>query len=75
MPGREPVRAAACAECAGRVRRGVAPSALAVRHRGRTVPHFEVPADASLWAATGYGSFGGPPLTDRVVRGDFARAR
>ncbi|MBW1597411.1 hypothetical protein [Streptomyces sp. JJ38] len=75
VPDREPVRVAACAECGELVRRGTAPSVLTVRHRGRTIPYFEVPSGMSLWAATGYGSFEGPPLTDRVVRGEFTRTR
>lgn len=33
------------------------------------------PAERSLWAATGYGSLGEVPLTERVIRGDFSRTR
>jgi hypothetical protein len=50
---------------------------MAVRHQGRTVPYFEVPAERSLWAATGYGSLlSGPDdtLAARVGTGEFSRA-
>ncbi|WP_262505790.1 hypothetical protein [Streptomyces sp. TRM68367] len=71
---RESLRVAACAECAWAVRTRRAPQTLTDRHEGRDVPYFDVPADQSLWAATGYGSLGAEPLTARVQRGDFTRA-
>lgn len=71
---REELRVAACEACARAVRARRAPEVLTDRLEDRPVPYFEMPADRSLWAATGYGSL----LTDRslashVQRGDFRR--
>lgn len=70
---REVLRIAACRDCANAVHEHRAPEVLKDRHGGREVPYFEVPADESLWAATGYGSLGEETLTERVIRGDFSR--
>ncbi|MFJ1752834.1 hypothetical protein [Kitasatospora sp. NPDC088134] len=75
---RERVDVAACADCVQALRARRAPQVLAVREQGRTVPYFEVPADRSLWAATGYGSLlSGPEdtLAARVGTGAFSRTR
>ncbi|MFE6872178.1 hypothetical protein ACFVFS_37250 [Kitasatospora sp. NPDC057692] len=75
---RERVDVAVCEDCAQALRARRAPQVLAVRDQGRTVPYFELPADRSLWAATGYGSLlSGPDdtLAARVGTGEFTRAR
>ncbi|MFE7492665.1 hypothetical protein [Kitasatospora sp. NPDC057541] len=75
---RERVDVAVCEDCAQSLRARRAPQVLAVRDQGRTVPYFELPADRSLWAATGYGSLlSGPDdtLAARVGTGEFSRAR
>ncbi|MEV0370027.1 hypothetical protein AB0I10_09405 [Streptomyces sp. NPDC050636] len=71
---REQLRVAACDTCIRAVRSRRAPEVLTDRRDGRPVPYFEVPADDSLWAATGYGSLlTEDTLTARVRRGDFTR--
>ena len=72
---REELEVAACEECAVAVRAHRAPEVLTDRVDGRERPYFEVPAERSLWAASGYGSFGDEPLAARVARGDFSRTR
>jgi hypothetical protein len=72
---REELDVAACEECAAAVRAHRAPEVLTDRADGREMPYFEVPAERSLWAACGYGSFGDEPLAARVTRGDFRRTR
>ncbi|QBI53655.1 hypothetical protein [Streptomonospora litoralis] len=51
-----------CAECAGAIRKRVGPRVLPAEHGGHTVPYYEVPAQESVWAATGFGT-----LTDDLV--------
>ncbi|MFJ5674463.1 hypothetical protein [Streptomyces sp. NPDC093097] len=71
---REQLRVAACDTCLRAVRARRAPEVLTDRLDGHPVPYFEVPAEQSLWAATGYGSLlAGDSLTTRVRRGDFTR--
>ncbi|WP_369358196.1 hypothetical protein [Streptomyces sp. cg2] len=71
---REQLRVAACDACLRAVRTRRAPEVLTDRLEGRPVPYFEVPAERSLWAATGYGSLlAGDSLAARVQRGDFTR--
>jgi hypothetical protein len=48
---------------------------LTDRVHGREMPYFEVPAERSVWAAGGYGSFGDESPAARVARGDFRRTR
>ncbi|MFF9351944.1 hypothetical protein [Streptomyces sp. NPDC014734] len=75
---RERADVAVCEDCGRALRARRAPQVLAVRDRGRTVPYFEVPAERSLWAATGYGSLlSGPDdsLASRIGVGEFSRAR
>ncbi|MFH8516144.1 hypothetical protein ACH4CE_13680 [Streptomyces gelaticus] len=75
---RERADVAVCDDCGQALRARRSPQVMAVRHRGRTVPYFEVPAEHSLWAATGYGSLlSGPDdtLAARVGTGEFSRAR
>jgi hypothetical protein len=73
----------ACAECLHRIRADqtpdvlVAPVTVATKKRritGVPVPYFLVPADQSLWAATGYGTLPGHSDTElvaRVLRGEY----
>ncbi|GGX14863.1 hypothetical protein [Streptomyces noursei] len=71
---REQLRVAACDACLRAVRTRRAPEVLTDRLDDRPVPYFEVPAEKSLWAATGYGSLlSGASLAARVQRGDFTR--
>ncbi|MFF2012710.1 hypothetical protein ACFVWY_27050 [Streptomyces sp. NPDC058195] len=75
---RERADVAVCEDCGQCLRARRAPRVLAVRDRGRTVPYFEVPAERSLWAATGYGSLlsgPGDTLAARVSAGGFSRTR
>ncbi|WP_245689133.1 hypothetical protein [Streptomyces chattanoogensis] len=74
-PGRHELqRVAACETCIRAIRTRRAPEVLVDRRDGRPVPYFEVPAEESLWAATGYGSLlGGDSLAARVQRGEFTR--
>ncbi|RKE18416.1 hypothetical protein [Streptomyces sp. TLI_171] len=75
---RERVDVAVCEDCGQALRTRRSPQVLAVRDQGRTVPYFEVPAERSLWAATGYGSLlSGPEdtLAGRVGTGEFSRTR
>ncbi|WP_282205318.1 hypothetical protein [Kitasatospora fiedleri] len=74
---RERVDVAVCTDCGQALRTRRSPQVLAVRDQGRTVPYFEVPADRSLWAATGYGSLlsgSDDTLAARVGTGQFTRA-
>ncbi|WP_399123549.1 hypothetical protein [Streptomyces sp. N2A] len=73
---REQLQVAACETCLRAVRTRRAPEVLTDRRDGRPVPYFEIPAEDSVWAATGYGSLlsgDGDSLTGRVQRGDFTR--
>jgi hypothetical protein len=74
---REQLHVAACEDCAEAVRTRRAPEVLTDDVDGRTVPYFEIPAERSVWAATGYGSLLGDTdeegLAGRVGRGDFSR--
>ncbi|MEU8915696.1 hypothetical protein [Streptomyces nigrescens] len=75
---REQLRVATCEPCLRAVRTRRAPEVLTDRRDGRPVPYFEVPAEDSLWAATGYGSLLGgaaDSLAGRVQRGDFTRTQ
>ncbi|MGY3676852.1 hypothetical protein [Streptomyces sp. TE33382] len=75
---RERADVAVCEDCGQALRARRAPQVLAVRDQGRTIPYFEVPAERSLWAATGYGSLLSGPhdtLAARVGAGEFSRAR
>ncbi|KUN26567.1 hypothetical protein AQJ23_15530 [Streptomyces antibioticus] len=71
-------RVATCAACTGALRHHRAPEVLTdTTADGREVPYFEVPAESSVWAATGYGSLlrGGDSLTERVTPGQFTRTQ
>ncbi|WP_371527842.1 hypothetical protein OG302_18820 [Streptomyces sp. NBC_01283] len=88
---RDQLHVAACEACVAAVRTRRAPEVLTDDLDGRTVPYFEVPADRSVWAATGYGSLlsdtsgtseasgtsgtADTGLAGRVGRGDFSRGR
>lgn len=71
---RDHLRVSACAACTTAVQTRRAPEVLTERVDGRDLPYFEVPAERSLWAATGYGSLVSNPLAARVARGDFTRS-
>jgi hypothetical protein len=67
--GTRTIRVPLCADCARAVRDRVRPVVLPAEHEGRTVPYYEVPAQESVWAATGYGTLT-DDLVQRVQRGD-----
>jgi len=70
---RDRLRIAACPGCATALTRRRPPEVLTdTAPDGRAVPYFEIPAERSVWAATGYGSYGS--LTEQVNRGDFTRS-
>ncbi|GAB2876740.1 hypothetical protein GCM10027074_51010 [Streptomyces deserti] len=75
---RDHLHVAACAQCTESVRLRRAPEVLTDRTAdGRTVPYFELPAERSVWAATGYGSLvrgETEGIAARVARGDFSRS-
>ena len=50
-----------------------APEVLTDRVDGHDVPYFEVDADRSVWAATGYGALR-DDLDARILRGDLRRS-
>lgn len=62
-----------CSACAAAVRDRRTPQALTVEHEGRRVPYYEVPAEESVWSATGYGALRGD-LVQRILRGDLRRS-
>ncbi|MBW1599549.1 hypothetical protein [Streptomyces sp. JJ38] len=64
-----------CQQCAWDISYRRPPEVLTEELGGRVVPYFQVPAEQSLWAATGFGSLIGGRLAERVLRGDFTRAR
>ncbi|MEV0529406.1 hypothetical protein AB0I66_38915 [Streptomyces sp. NPDC050439] len=79
---RDQLHVAVCEECGAAVRARRAPQVLTDEGpEGRQIPYFEVPAERSVWAATGYGSLlrgsegDGEGLAARVGRGDFSRGR
>ncbi|MFC9504933.1 hypothetical protein [Streptomyces sp. NPDC057002] len=58
---RDRLDVAVCRECADALRDRRAPEVLTDKDEdGRTVPYFELPAERSVWAATGYGSLRAP---------------
>lgn len=69
--GSRTVRVPLCAECARAVRRRVRPTVLPAESEGRELPYYEVPAEESVWAATGYGSLR-DDLVERILRGEHA---
>ncbi|GAA1774154.1 hypothetical protein [Streptomonospora arabica] len=66
--GSRSIRVPLCAACAKAVDKRVRPTVLPAEHDGRTVPYYEVPADDSVWAATGFGTLTGD-LVHRVLSG------
>ncbi|MFD3687867.1 hypothetical protein ACFWTE_23985 [Nocardiopsis sp. NPDC058631] len=70
--GTRTIRVPLCEECAKAVRSRVRPVVLPAEHGGRTVPYYEMPADSSVWAATGYGTLT-DDLVERIQRGDHTR--
>jgi hypothetical protein len=72
---RRQLHVAACDTCTRALRERRAPEVLTDTVDGRDVPYFEVPAEDSVWAATGYGSLTRDALAPRIARGDFTRTR
>ncbi|MBR8741749.1 hypothetical protein [Nocardiopsis sp. MG754419] len=72
--GSRTIRVPLCAECARAVRDRVRPTVLPAERDGGTVPYYEVPADESVWSATGYGTLR-DDLVDRILRGDHSGRR
>ena len=72
--GSRTIRVPLCAECARAVRGRVRPTVLPAHHDGSEIPYFEVPAEESVWSATGYGTLR-EDLVERVLRGDHAGRR
>ncbi|MEO3768567.1 hypothetical protein [Streptomyces sp. B8F3] len=75
LGSRRQLSIAACDTCTKAIRERRAPEVLTDTTDGREVPYFEVPAESSVWAATGYGSLTRDALAPRVARGDFTRTR
>lgn len=75
LGSRRQLPVATCDTCTKALRERRAPEVLTDTTEGREVPYFEVPAESSIWAATGYGSLTRDPLAPRVARGDFTRTR
>ncbi|WP_017540558.1 hypothetical protein [Nocardiopsis halophila] len=73
LGGERTVRVPLCKGCAQSVRTRMRPDPLLVEYEGRTVPYYDVPAEESVWAATGFGTLT-DDLVKRVQRGDH-RAR
>ncbi|WP_047871360.1 hypothetical protein [Nocardiopsis sp. RV163] len=67
--GTRTIRVPLCADCAKAVRNRARPVVLPAEHEGAQVPYYEVPAEESVWAATGYGTLT-DDLVQRVQRGD-----
>ncbi|WP_117197848.1 hypothetical protein [Nocardiopsis sp. TNDT3] len=67
--GTRTIRVPLCADCAKAVRNRARPVVLPAEHEGAPVPYYEVPAEESVWAATGYGTLT-DDLVQRVQRGD-----
>ncbi|AUH42432.1 hypothetical protein [Streptomyces sp. CMB-StM0423] len=75
LGSRRQLPVATCGICTKALRERRAPEVLTDMADGREVPYFEVPAESSIWAATGYGSLTRDALAPRVARGDFTRTR
>ncbi|QUX31020.1 hypothetical protein KGD83_11295 [Nocardiopsis akebiae] len=67
--GTRTIRVPLCADCAKAVRNRARPVVLPAEHEGTQVAYYEVPAEESVWAATGYGTLT-DDLVQRVQRGD-----
>ncbi|MDA2812812.1 hypothetical protein O4J56_19360 [Nocardiopsis sp. RSe5-2] len=66
------VRVPMCKACAKSVRTRMRPEPLLVEHEGRTVPYYDVPAEESVWSATGFGTLT-DDLVARIQRGEHTR--
>ncbi|OLT37263.1 hypothetical protein BJF79_30055 [Actinomadura sp. CNU-125] len=72
-PGtRRTLRVRACRECARTAKDRGTPKYLLDERGDRPVPYFEVPAETSVWAETGYGQLRSD-LIERILRGDRTR--
>lgn len=72
--GLRTIRVPLCPDCARAVRDRLRPTVLPAEHEGRSVPYYEVPAEQSVWAATGYGTLA-DDLVERILRGGHRAAR
>ncbi|XLE02432.1 hypothetical protein QBL21_31150 [Streptomyces sp. 184] len=75
LGSRRQLPVAACDTCTTALRERRAPEVLTDTADDREIPYFEVPAESSVWAATGYGSLTRDPLAPRIARGDFTHSR
>lgn len=71
LGGERTVDVPLCDRCAEAIDTRMRPRALHVIHQGRALPYYEISADESVWAATGYGALR-EDLVERVLRGDHA---
>lgn len=60
----------ACADCRRDVKGYRMPKAVLDTSGARPVPYYAVPAERSVWAATGYGTLA-PDLAARILRGEL----
>ncbi|MBE2999582.1 hypothetical protein IDM40_12815 [Nocardiopsis sp. HNM0947] len=67
--GTRTIKVPLCSECARAVGRRLRPTVLPAEHEGSQVPYYEVPAEESVWSATGYGSLR-DDLVERILRGE-----
>lgn len=72
--GLRTIRVPLCQDCARAVRDRLRPTVLPADHEGRSVPYYEVPAERSVWAATGYGTLA-DDLVERILRGGLRADR
>ncbi|GAA1458481.1 hypothetical protein NE857_19360 [Nocardiopsis exhalans] len=64
------VRLLACRTCRRAIREHRNPEAVTDSSGPRPMPYFAVPAERSVWAATGYGTLA-PDLAARILRGEL----
>ncbi|MFC9938616.1 hypothetical protein [Nocardiopsis alba] len=74
LGGNETLRVPLCPSCVESVRERRRPDSLHVEHEGGRVPYHEVPAERSLWSATGYGALA-DDLVERIRRGEHRTRR
>ena len=60
----------ACRACRRAIREHRTPEAVVDSSGPRPMPYFAVPAERSVWAATGYGTLA-PDLAARILRGEL----
>ncbi|MFB8761881.1 hypothetical protein [Nocardiopsis alba] len=74
LGGDETLRVPLCSSCVESVRERRRPDSLYVEYEGERVPYHEVPAERSLWSATGYGALA-DDLVERIRRGEHRTRR